>query len=226
MIRRITISGLALSALILAGAGCIGAGNGSPQVSPVNDSGTQVFGSMNSPAETPPLVGGDRDVHGCIGSAGYSWCPKKEKCLRIWEESCYADPAEEISYLLAAKYDKRPEDVKFTISKQDDTHLSGSVKYGSGEGPGGGVLAAKVDNVWQVVYDGNGSVDCAALRQQYGFTDDILVPNYCDKISEASGECTCPSGYVKDGDACNPQCYYSKPPCLAPSLVCTPNSQK
>jgi len=36
----------------------------------------------------PPLVGGDRDAHGCIGSAGYSWCEAKQKCLRIWEEPC------------------------------------------------------------------------------------------------------------------------------------------
>jgi len=35
-----------------------------------------------------PLVGGDRDEHGCIGSAGYSWCAEKQKCLRIWEEPC------------------------------------------------------------------------------------------------------------------------------------------
>ena len=34
------------------------------------------------------LVGNDRDVHGCIGSAGYSWCEAKQKCLRIWEEKC------------------------------------------------------------------------------------------------------------------------------------------
>jgi hypothetical protein len=34
------------------------------------------------------LVGGDRDVHGCIPSAGYSWCEAEQKCLRIWEESC------------------------------------------------------------------------------------------------------------------------------------------
>lgn len=34
------------------------------------------------------LVGGDRDAHGCIGSAGYSWCEAKQKCLRIWEENC------------------------------------------------------------------------------------------------------------------------------------------
>lgn len=34
------------------------------------------------------VVGGDKDEHGCIGSAGYSWCQEKQKCLRIWEEPC------------------------------------------------------------------------------------------------------------------------------------------
>jgi hypothetical protein len=34
------------------------------------------------------LVGKDRDEHGCIGSAGYSWCEAKQKCFRPWEESC------------------------------------------------------------------------------------------------------------------------------------------
>lgn len=31
------------------------------------------------------LPGGDRDAHGCIGSAGYSWCPKERACARPWE---------------------------------------------------------------------------------------------------------------------------------------------
>lgn len=35
-----------------------------------------------------PLVGGDRDAHNCIGSAGYQWCEAKGKCLRSWEEAC------------------------------------------------------------------------------------------------------------------------------------------
>lgn len=35
-----------------------------------------------------PIVGGDKDAHGCIGSAGYSWCEAKQKCLRTWEETC------------------------------------------------------------------------------------------------------------------------------------------
>jgi hypothetical protein len=34
------------------------------------------------------IVGGDEDEHGCKGSAGYSWCQEKQKCLRSWEEPC------------------------------------------------------------------------------------------------------------------------------------------
>ena len=31
-----------------------------------------------------PIVGGDRDAHGCIGSAGYLWCEKQRQCVRPW----------------------------------------------------------------------------------------------------------------------------------------------
>nr|WP_057926445.1 hypothetical protein [Burkholderia ambifaria] len=33
----------------------------------------------------PPVVGGDRDTHGCIGSAGYTWCEQTQQCERPWE---------------------------------------------------------------------------------------------------------------------------------------------
>jgi hypothetical protein len=36
------------------------------------------------------LIGGDKDAHGCLGPAGYSWCEAKQKCLRTWEEKCEA----------------------------------------------------------------------------------------------------------------------------------------
>lgn len=41
--------------------------------------------------EQQQKVGGDKDEHGCIGSAGYSWCGAKQKCLRPWEEACSAE---------------------------------------------------------------------------------------------------------------------------------------
>ncbi len=31
------------------------------------------------------LLGGGYDAHGCIGSAGYSWCEKTQRCERPWE---------------------------------------------------------------------------------------------------------------------------------------------
>ncbi|WP_292654313.1 peptidase [Nitratifractor sp.] len=30
-------------------------------------------------------TGSDRDAHGCIGSAGYHWCERIDKCVRPWE---------------------------------------------------------------------------------------------------------------------------------------------
>ncbi len=42
------------------------------------------------PEVAPPAPGSDKDIHGCIGSAGYAWCEAKQKCLRAWEEECVA----------------------------------------------------------------------------------------------------------------------------------------
>ena len=43
---------------------------------------------VNVSATGAPVVGSDKDEHGCIGSAGYTWCEAKQKCLREWEEPC------------------------------------------------------------------------------------------------------------------------------------------
>jgi len=37
--------------------------------------------------QSQQLVGNDRDAHGCIGSAGYSWSEAEQKCVRPWEEN-------------------------------------------------------------------------------------------------------------------------------------------
>ena len=37
-----------------------------------------------------PLVGGDRDAHECIPSAGYTWCESKQECIKPWETNCPA----------------------------------------------------------------------------------------------------------------------------------------
>ena len=128
----------------------------------------------------PVMLGGDSDVHGCRGSAGYSWCEPKNKCLRIWEEQCYAGVEKEIENLLAQKYNKPTSEVKVTIAKQNDNYLAGSVLFGKGgPGEGGLVLATRIDNVWTIVYDGNGSINCKTLKEEYGFPGEILA-GLCD----------------------------------------------
>jgi hypothetical protein len=126
------------------------------------------------------IVGGDKDEHGCIGSAGYSWCEPKNECLRVWEEKCYANIEEEIQYFLANKYSKSTEEVIVNITKQIESHVAGSVKFGPEVSAGGLFLAVQFGNMWEVVYDGNGSIDCEKMRIEYNFPDEILKPNFCD----------------------------------------------
>jgi hypothetical protein len=82
---------------------------------------------------------------------------------------------------LAQKYQKSLNEVSATITKRDDTHAAGSVAFGQGgQGEEGLFLAVKMGDEWQVVFDGNGHVECDKLRQEYGFPDEILKPQFCD----------------------------------------------
>ena len=55
-------------------------------------------GCVKTPASPPtasgntnsPLIGGQKDEHGCLTAAGYSWCAAKNKCIRPWEQYCTA----------------------------------------------------------------------------------------------------------------------------------------
>jgi len=46
-----------------------------------NENGVQKMGDSQ-------MVGNDSDAHGCIGSAGYSWCEERGECIRVWETNC------------------------------------------------------------------------------------------------------------------------------------------
>lgn len=60
------------------------------------------------------IVGGDRDAHGCIGSAGYSWCEANSKCLRVWEEKCGLGS---------------PRDATYNINGQEITLINGKSEF-------------------------------------------------------------------------------------------------
>lgn len=42
--------------------------------------------SQKQKKEEAPAVGSDRDEHGCIASAGYTWSEVQKDCIRLWEK--------------------------------------------------------------------------------------------------------------------------------------------
>lgn len=126
-------------------------------------------------------VGSDRDAHGCIPSAGYTWCEAKAKCLRTFEEGC---PGPEdtglIKQALFAKHNWTDTDnLTVKVSTNDGNYASGTV---SGQGGGGYFYAAKVNGVWKIVADGNGSIMCADLVK-YPDYPVSLIPECYDQAT-------------------------------------------
>lgn len=46
------------------------------------------------------LVGSDRDEHGCIGSAGYTWSYALHDCVRLWEAGIRFDAGPQSVFLV------------------------------------------------------------------------------------------------------------------------------
>ncbi|MDD4287173.1 MAG: hypothetical protein PHO20_01905 [Candidatus Peribacteraceae bacterium] len=134
--------------------------------------------SSSTTKEPTPAAGADRDAHGCIPSAGYTWCEPKQKCLRAWEEACFSSAFEAIAWELAQRHGDTQDKISLTMEKQTETHARASVRFGPKGSPGGIVLAANKDNSWRIVYEGNGSVDCPALKAD-AFPQEMLV-GICD----------------------------------------------
>lgn len=130
----------------------------------------------------PAMVGNDADEHGCIGSAGYSWCPGKSKCLRPWEEPCEVTPTPTAEFLIRqalAEINQKPIDSTFIkIKAIENGYASGSVAFSADAVERGLFLAYLKDSQWTISYHGNGSVDCPALKS-LGYPLSVLN-NFCD----------------------------------------------
>ncbi|MEB3075895.1 hypothetical protein [Capnocytophaga gingivalis] len=74
----------ALSVVALTFAAC---NNSTPQ---------QTDNAAEQPATTEktPMVGGDRDEHGCIGSAGYTWSALRGECIQVFEVGTRLNPVD------------------------------------------------------------------------------------------------------------------------------------
>lgn len=77
-----------------------------------------------------------------------------------------------IKKAFAQKYNKTVDQVEVNISKKDETHAWGNVKF-SGEMAGGWFLAFKKStNEWIIVQDGNGTISCETI-EPYNFPTDM-----------------------------------------------------
>jgi hypothetical protein len=129
------------------------------------------------------MVGNDRDEHGCIGSAGYSWCEAKQLCLRPWEEACETEDALQlIRQALFLKNGWTDDSIEVTLSSNDGTYANGLVQSGGG---GGYFFAIKEDLEWKIVADGNGMIDCQLLTE-YPDYPTTLIPECYDFQTETS----------------------------------------
>lgn len=148
------------------------------------------------PQPTPEpenLVGNNKDEHGCIGSAGYSWCELKQKCLRTWEEPCAevtpAPTVDETATLktfiknaLVAKHGSTANELNISVSKIEGGFASGGA---SGEGGGGMWFAAKVNGNWQLVWDGNGVILCKDLAAYPNFPVSMIPECYNEQTNKS-----------------------------------------
>ncbi len=133
------------------------------------------------PVVKEPLVGGDKDSHGCIGSAGYMWCEAKTKCLRIWEEPCWPEVTTALQQAFADKYKKPLADIRVSVGEADATHAKGGVGFSVNgvAGEGGNFLAVKADGKWKIVFEGNGQIACSTLAP-YNFPAS-MIEGFCAK---------------------------------------------
>ena len=57
-------------------------------------------------------------------------------------------------------------------------------------------------------------------RMVYVLENNTMDATQDQNIQTDISACSCREGYVKEGDACTPKCYYSVPKCLMPLYLC------
>ncbi|MCL4374706.1 hypothetical protein M1523_02490 [Patescibacteria group bacterium] len=141
---------------------------------------TTVISETPVASPTAQLVGNDRDEHGCIGSAGYTWCAAKNKCLRVWEEPCEGAGASDsaaIKTALVQKHNWDPTQIEVTVSHNDGHYASGGVKE-TGAISGGYFFAVNDQGTWKIIADGNGTIECTSLTSYPDYPTSLIPECY------------------------------------------------
>lgn len=74
---------------------------------------TSCNNSQKQKKEETPAVGSDKDEHGCLPSAGYTWSEVQKDCIRLWEKGVRTEAVtdkEDVAYIVFA-----PDSVKVEL---------------------------------------------------------------------------------------------------------------
>jgi hypothetical protein len=176
---------LAIIGLIAVLGGIFGAGYYVATKSPPKPDNIVIQSVSPIPTQTQ-IVGNDKDIHGCIGSAGYSWCELKQKCLRPFEEKCVentitptidetATIISAVKKALVVEHGPDANSLNVTVSKIQGLYAQGGA---SATGGGGMWFAAKVNTIWKLVWDGNGVILCTDLTNYPDYPANMIPECY------------------------------------------------
>lgn len=75
----------------------------------------------NAAAETEKteIVGDDKDEHGCIASAGYTWSEVQKDCIRLWEKGVRLASVDDAENTLFIVFSPDSTQVELFFSKED-----------------------------------------------------------------------------------------------------------
>jgi hypothetical protein len=134
------------------------------------------------------ITNANTDEHGCVLSNGYSWCQSQTRCVKPREEYCsdfiqktvaIVDEKTVIkSYVmddLIVKHGNSAKELNITVNSVNGDYAKGEA---SGTGGGGIWFAAKVDSVWKLVWDGNGSIQCSDIAPYPEFPISMIPECY------------------------------------------------
>jgi len=82
-----------------------------------------------------------------------------------------------IAQLFAEKFSLDVNDIKLDNLVKDDHHMAGTVMIGDEPGGAGGFIASDEKGAWEIVWDGNGLIDCGRITD-YDFSGEMVPSCY------------------------------------------------
>ena len=107
-----------------------------------------------------PIVGANRDSHGCIASAGYTYSIVRGACIRLWEQGIALTPTVQIgspvlvAYVVPGEDGNRTEVFLPNFDQGLVLNRVESVPVPTWAAPGGWKLTYDPDGGWNLLQDG------------------------------------------------------------------------